>query len=76
MFPEGRHVQTGLPAVQGSFFLLFVVFLTFSLPVLTSTLCSSSLYLILVAKEEQLMLFHISLCKCLVVSALLIVVSD
>lgn len=58
----------------GRFFLLFLVFLTFSLHVLTSTLFSSSLYLCWIAKDE--MLFHISPLKCLKDSSLVVVVSD
>lgn len=73
-FPQGKDLQTGVPAVQSRFSLLLLFFLTFSLPVLASTLCSPFSHLILIAKDE--MLFHISLCRCLLVFSILVAVSD
>lgn len=72
MLLKGRYLQTGLPTVQGSFFLLFLAntgFLGFFPTYLDLFPLHSSLNLILTTKDE-------SLCECLVVFSLLVVVSD
>lgn len=70
MLLKERYLQTGLPTIQGSFFLLFLANTGFPgfFPTCLDPL-HPSLNLVLITKDERL-------CECLVVLSLLVVVSD